>query len=66
MAFFIFCVEGKEGEDGYCHSKKKRKKNSICGRIESKVETKRHVAPERLFRWGNPPTIPHTNTNAQG
>jgi len=45
---------------------KKRKKNSICGRIESKVETKRHVAPERLFRWGNPPTIPHTNTNAQG
>jgi len=45
---------------------KKRKKNSICGRIESKVETKRHVAPERLFRWGNPPTNPYTNTNAQG
>jgi len=61
MAFFIFCVEGKEGG-----RQKKRKKNSICGRIESKVETKRHVAPERLFRWGNPPTIPYTNTNAQG
>jgi len=30
MAFFIFCVEGKEGEDGYCHSKKKGRKTAFA------------------------------------